>query len=199
MTRQAGTCVVFSLLFVAACGVGEDANTEERPPNPLGIECTDSFLVSGTFTASTARPVDVGGCWPAGTWTFSVSLDPTDDHILDITGDKLPDRCGKINGTSPAAFKSSYSFTVTRTDDGDGFVDAYAMNGGGFAADCSQSGDCVARLKVSSGGARECEAGLEIYSADRKQHWNLKPEQQTGETNLTGLGEYTQFINAQVP
>ena len=199
MAQKVGACVIFSVLMLG-CGVGGgEGNTEEIDENPLGIECTDAFKVSGTFTPSTARPVDVAGCWPAGTWTFSLTLDATDDNILDVTGDKLPDRCGKVAGTSPATFRSSYSFTVTRTDDGDGFVDSYAVNGSDFAADCSQAGDCVARLKVSEGGGLECEGGLEIYSADRKQYWNLKPEQATGQSALQGFGEFTQYTEAQIP
>ena len=202
MAHKAGACVVFSVLL-GACGVGSDGGgdpVEPVDPNPLAIQCTDAFNITGTFTPSTARPADVGGCWPAGTWTFSVALDPTNDAILDINGDMMPDRCGQVAGTQAATFKSSYSFVVTRTDDGDGYVDAYMMaTGQPFAQDCAQPGDCIARLKVSEGGARECEGGLEIYSADRKQYWNLHPSQETGSTTLNGLGEFTQYVEAQVP
>jgi hypothetical protein len=188
---------------------------EPVDPNPLAIACTDAFKITGTFTASTARPVDnpatlevdesVGGCWPAGTWTFGVTLDPGDENIIDVTGDKLPDRCGRVAGTAAATFEASYAFTVTRTDDGDGYIDTYAMNtSGGLAADCSVAGaKCVARLKVSEGGARECEGGLEIYSADRKQYWNLHPEQASAPApasgTLDGFGEFTQYNVPQTP
>ena len=195
-------------MLMMGCGVGGGEENEPIVPNPLAIACTDAFKISGTFTPSTARPVDnpatpdvnegVEGCWPAGTWTFSVTLDPVDDNVLDVTGDKLPDRCGRVAGTMPATFKQSYSFIVTRTDNGEGYADSYAMNGGGFAADCSQAGDCIARLKVSEGGALECEGGLEIYSADRKMHWNFKPEQETGQSALVGSGEFTQYNEPQV-
>lgn len=185
------------------CGVGDE--TTPIDPNPLAMACTDGFKVTGTFTASTPRPADVEGCWPAGTWTFQLALDPTDDQILDITGDQLPDRCGRVAGTTAATFESSYSFTVTRTDDGDGYVDSYAMAGGSFASKCANddgsptSGACVFRLKVSEGGGGECEGGLEIYSADRTEHWNLKPSQTTGVTALTGQGEYTKYTSPQKP
>lgn len=208
MTQKAGACVILSVML-AACGVGSDAGddgggddgpVEPTTPNPLGIQCTDAFKVSGTFTPGTARPADVGGCWPAGTWTFSVSLDPSDDAILDITGDKMPDRCGKVAGTQAATFKSSYSFVVTRVDDGDGYADSYVMaTGQPFQTSCASPGDCVARLKVTEGGNRECEGGLEIYSADRKQYWNLHPAQDTGVATLDGFGEYTQFLEPQTP
>src|SRR5687767_9646792 len=110
MAQKAGTCVVFSMLLVAACGVGDEGpDVETIDPNPLAIACTDAFKVSGTFTPSTARPVDnpatpdvdetVAGCWPAGTWTFSVTLDPSPENIIDVTGDKMPDRCGQVAGT----------------------------------------------------------------------------------------------------
>jgi len=185
--------------------VGDETTTEPIDPNPLAIACTDAFKVTGTFTAGDPRPVDVEGCWPAGTWTFQLSLDPTDDAILDVTADGLPDRCGRVAGTSPAGFESSYAFTVTRTDDGDGFVDSYAMAGGAFASKCTNddgsptSGACVFRLKVSEGGGGECEGGLEIFSADRTEHWNLKPAQTTGMTALAGFGEYTKYTAPQKP
>jgi hypothetical protein len=195
MAQKVGACVIFSVLV--GCGVGGGEGGESIDENPLGIECTDAFKITGTFTPSTARPVDVAGCWPAGTWTFSVTLDPTDDNILDVTGDMLPDRCGKVAGTQPATFKQSYSFTVTRTDDGDGYVDSYTMSG--ISNDCAQPGECLARLKVSEGGGLECEGGVEIWNADRKQYWNLKPEQATGQSALQGFGEFTQYVEAQIP
>ena len=207
MTQKAGACVILSLML-GACGVGSDAGGDDGGgddapvdpinPNPLGIQCTDAFKVTGTFTPGTARPADVAGCWPAGTWTFSVSLDPSDEAILDINGDKQPDRCGKVAGTQPATFKPTYSFTVTRVDDGEGYADNYMM-GQPFTTSCASAGDCVARLKVTEGGSRECEGGLEIYSADRKQYWNLHPAQDTGVTTLDGFGEFTQYVEAQTP
>jgi hypothetical protein len=206
MAQKAGA--LLALMFAAACGVGSDSSeppgvdaaVEPTTPNPLGIKCTDAMRLTGTFTASTARPVDVGGCWPAGTWTFSATLDPSNEAILDINGDKMPDRCGQVAGTAAATFKTSYSFIVTRTDDGDGYADTYAMaTGQPFATTCATAGDCVARLKITEGGARECEGGLEIYSADRKQYWNFHPTQATGSTTLEGLGEFTQYVEAQVP
>jgi hypothetical protein len=197
-------------MLLAACGVGGDDGPDPVDPNPLAIACTDAFTVTGTFTPSTARPVDnpatpnidesVAGCWPAGMWTFTAALDPTDDNILDVSGDKIPDRCGRVAGTQAATFEAGYAFTVTRTDDGDGYVDAYAMNSSGLAADCSAAGaKCVFRLKVSEGGSRECEGGLEIFSADRKQYWNLHPEQATGSTSISGVGEFTQYNAPQNP
>ena len=206
MAQKAGA--LLSMMFVAACGVGSDSDTmqgddgpvEPINPNPLAIQCTDAFKINGTFTPSTARPTDVAGCWPAGTWTFSVTLDPSDEAILDINGDKQPDRCGRVSGTVPATFKASYSFIVTRTDDGEGYADAYMMaTGQPFQTSCASPGDCVARLKVTEGGNRECEGGLEIYSADRKQYWNLHPAQDTGVATLDGFGEFTQYVEAQTP
>ncbi len=198
MAQRAGTCVVFSMLL-AACGVGGDDGVKPTDPNPLEIACTDAFTVTGTFTASTARPADVAGCWPAGTWTFSLALDPTDDNILDITGDGMPDRCGRVAGTAAASFESNYSFTATITDDGDGYVTNYAMNGGGFAADCTQTGKCIYRLKVTEGGDRECEGGIEIFNADRTESWNLHPTQATGSTTLEGSGDFVKYVNPQNP
>ncbi len=196
MAQKAGTCLL--LLLAVGCTVEDDVT--EDIDNPLGIACTDSFQVQGTFTAGTpAKPADVGGCWPVGTWSFSASLHPSDEGVRDITGDQLPDRCGKFGGTQPATTESNYAFVVSRTDAGEGWVDSYAMNGTTFGADCSAAGACIFRLKVSEGGGGECEGGLEIYSADRKEHWNFKPNQSTSSTTLTGFGEYTKFTVAQNP
>ncbi len=195
------------MMFVAACGVGSDsdnppsADAQVFEPNPLAIQCTDAFKISGTFTPSTARPVDVAGCWPAGTWTFSLTRDPSNDAILDINGDKMPDRCGAVAGTSPATFKPSYSFTATTTTTVPGEYDTTFMfaTGQGIAANCMQAGDCLFKLSVSQDGARECEGAVDVYSADRKQNWNLHPTQETGSTTLEGTAEYTLYLQAQQP
>lgn len=207
MAHKAGA-VIFSMLL-GACGVGSDGgpsggdDVQPMPvdPNPLAMKCTDAFTITGTFTPTTARPVDVLGCWGAGTWTFSLAIDPSMDSILDVTGDMQPDRCGQVAGTTAASFKSSYSFQLAIVTTAEGEYDqTYTFQTGqGVAADCTAAGDCLARLKVSQDGARECEAGIEIYSADRKQYWNLHPNQKTGETNILGAGEYTLYIDAQVP
>lgn len=207
MAQKAGACVVLAMML-GACGVGSDGggdpSTDAGPvepinPNPLSMKCTDSFKIAGTFTPSTARPTGLEGCWGAGTWTFSLSLDPSNESILDVNGDKQPDRCGQVAGTQAATFKSSYTFTlaVNTTVDGE-YENAYSMSTTGIAADCSQTGDCLFRLKVSQDGARECEAGMEIYSADRKSHWNLHPNQETGSTTLQGSGDFTLFNEAQI-
>lgn len=208
MVQKAGA-LLFSMLFTAACGVGSDGGDPPKPdsgpvepinPNPLSIKCTDSFKVTGSFTPSTARPTGVEGCWGAGTWTFQLSLDPSNEGILDVNGDKQPDRCGQVAGTQAAMFKTSYSFSLAIQANVDGeYENAYTMGTGmGLAADCNLAGDCLYRLKVQQDGARECEAGMEIYSADRKMHWNLKPNQETGSTTIEGNGDFTLFNEAQV-
>ncbi|MBA3393242.1 MAG: hypothetical protein H0T89_11380 [Deltaproteobacteria bacterium] len=209
MAQKAGARVLFSVTFLTAavgCGEGDETSNEPIDPNPLEIACTDAFKVTGSYTAGTpARPVDVEGCWPVGTWTFQLALDPTDDAILDVTGDSLPDRCGKVPGTTAATFESNYSFSVTRTDDGTGFQDSITMNGGAFQSKCANddgsqtTGACLFRLKVSEGGGAECEGVLELYSADRKEYWNLHPEQTTGVASISGFGEFTRYNVAQKP
>ena len=198
MAQKAGTCVLFSLLL-GACGVGGDDGQPVEPidPNPLAMKCTDAFTVTGTFTPSTARPVDVEGCWGAGTWTFSVATDPSMDNILDVDKDGKPDRCGQVAGTTAATFKASYSFILTQADDGNGWISTVAMNGGGFASNCNASGDCIARLSVTEGGDRECQGQLEILSSDRLMYWNLQPQQLTGAADLNGHGEYTLYNTPQ--
>jgi hypothetical protein len=204
---QKAGAVIFSMLL-GACGVGSDGGGgDDGPPpnppdpNPLAMKCTDAFTITGTFAPTTARPADVLGCWGAGTWTFSLALDPSTDSILDVTGDQKPDRCGSVAGTSAATFKPSYSFTLAITTTAEGEYDSvYTFAPGqGIAADCTGAGDCLARLKVSQDGARECEGGIEIYSADRKSYWNLHPNQKTGEGNIAGVGEFTLYNEPQTP
>ncbi|HWU86884.1 MAG TPA: hypothetical protein VN253_06400 [Kofleriaceae bacterium] len=170
-----------------------------KDPNPSKMVCTDAFKVTGTWTAGTpVRDADSPtGCWPVGTWNFTVSLDPTDTEILDITGDRKPDRCGAVSATKAATFDGSYSFVVTRTDDGDGWVDAYALTGA--VTQGSQkvwNTKVIYKLDVSEGGAGECEGGIELYSADGKEYWNLKPSL-TG-NSIAGFGNYALYEETQL-
>ena len=191
------------------CGVGDDAKFEPIDPNPNKKVCTDAFRVTGTFAEGTtpARPIDpdtnlpIGGCWPVGKWTFTVALDPTDDNILDLTGDGEPERCGKVAGTSAATFDARYSFDVTRTaivfgDGSDGFEEKYVLEGAVPDGELGRwNGKIFYRLKVTEGGGGDCEGGLELYSTDKKSYWNLKPAQ-TGAV-LGGVGDFALYEEPQ--
>lgn len=196
MMHRAGAFIAIAFLAVG-CGVGDD-DFEPRDPNPAKMICTDAFKATGTWTAGIPmRDIDSPtGCWPVGLWSFTVSLDPTDDQILDITGDQKPDRCGAVSGTRAATFEGNYSFTVNRVDDGDGWVESYVVTG---AVD--QGGQkiwndkVIYKVKVTEGGGGECEGGLEIYSRDGLEYWNMKPNL-TG-TTITGAGDYAIYEEPQ--
>jgi len=147
-------------------------DTDDRNEQ-LGIICDAVFNITGTFVAGTpARPAEVPtGCWPVGTWTFTAS-------IAENTCPAGPD------GTPSVTLLPSYRFTVGREEGADmaGWVDTYVWAGDQAA---------VRRLKVTEGGAGDCEGGLELFSADGTEFWNMKPSQDGGV--LAGSGEYAKY------
>ena len=198
------------MISFLAVGCSVDGDEFEKPnPNPTKLVCSDSFRITGTFaeSANPPRPIDtdtglpITGCWPVGKWTFTVALDPTDDSILDLTGDDQADRCGKVAGTSAATFDARYSFDVTRTnvvfpDGSEGFEEKYVLEGAVPDGNFSRWNDKIFyRLKVTEGGGGLCEGGLELYSMDKTSYWNLHPAQ-TG-TVLSGDGDYALFQEPQ--
>ncbi len=185
------------------CGVGD----EEEFALDQAV-CTDAFKVTGSLTPKDPQrptqdpnnPADpFTGCWPVGTWTFTVSIDPSDENILDVDGDQMGDRCGVVGGTKVASFEASYSFIVDRKEgmDGQGPEDSYTLVGAVQEGDKWTWNDKVlSRLKVTEGGGGECEGGLELFSADGKSYWNMKPAL-TG-TTISGFGDFKLFEKAQL-
>jgi|SRR5215510_1640904 len=176
MMRPARLVLSFALLAFAACdpgGVngpdpgGPDANNGRD--QPLGIICNATFKTNGTFTLGQAQPADVSGCWPIGTWTFTVTLD---------TNQCQP----------PPTLLPSYSFQVDAVADVDGNL-SYQYT---YLTDPTSH----FRLKVSGDGGGLCQGSLELYSPDGKQYWNLKPSLETGNV-LDGFGEYALYDSDQ--
>jgi hypothetical protein len=199
--RLAGACL---LILFAGCGVGDDSDLdppiEPIDPNPNRMVCSEGFTVRGTWAAGTpARPLDEPtGCWPVGTWTFTATIDPQYE-AADLDGDAVGERCGQVPGTSAPTLEPSYSFTVNRVDNGDGWEESYIFNGEEAR---------LFRIKVSEGGAKECEGQLELLSPDDKQLWSFKPNQGVAlddngnpvpgsATELIGSGEYIVFLDSQ--
>ncbi len=172
MKRIAGS-IVLALVAVTGCGVGGDdgpGNGSDDPNQKLGIVCNAMMTLSGSFTEGTpARPLDpdtnmpITGCWPVGTWSFSVST--------------------MMNGCPSAPVPlATYSFRVDRNDpDGTGYVESYAN---------LTTTDLRTHIEVSATG-NGCEGILELGNADGTQYWNLHPVL-NGNT-LTGSGEYTLY------
>lgn len=173
-------------LWLAACGVGDDGT----PSTPEPRECLANLSITGQFTMSQAPPdelnndtgmppgdgkPDINGCWPTGTWTFSAA-------IVDNTCKTEPVLLPEYKFTAvfvPDPTEAKYTYTLNTPDPG-------SMNH---------------RIHVSSGGGGLCEAGVELYSADGKQSWNLQPALNTFNANgpLTGLGEYAEWKDSQYP
>lgn len=202
MIERLGACFFVSLLAVG-CGVGDDDGEFAQDQ----AVCADAFKVSGSMTPKAPlrptmdpnNPADpFTGCWPVGTWNFTVSLDPSNENIIDVDGDQQGDRCGSVSGTRPATFDASYSFTVDRAEgsDGQGPADSYTLVGAVAEGERFRWNDkFLFRLKVTEGGGGECEGGLELFSEDGKSYWNLKPAL-TG-TTISGFGEFKLFEKAQ--
>jgi hypothetical protein len=203
MFQRLGAFLFLSSLLGVGCGVGDDSGD-----TPL---CAEAFTVTGTFAPGTpARPAtapspdETGtfppftGCWPVGTWTFSVAIDTTGATLQDFNGDGVNDRCGEVSDTKVATFESSYSFVVNRTDDAkEDYIDSYTLTGAAVSGEHTIWNDKVLyKLKVTEGGSAECEGGLELYSQDGKSYWNLHPTQ--GGTTIGGTGDFFVYKNNQL-
>lgn len=221
---KAGAFLVCAM-FAAACGVGDEGeDIVPIDPNPLKAVCNAAFKTTGTFQqngpaiddngtpADTSDDIEIAGCFPIGTWTFTATVD-TEAEVPDINGDGVGDRCGE-NGTAAPQLPPSFEFRVDRVDspDGTGKVDKYfAKCGGeyfnlsddtnndgtpdGLAGCNAKLGFTMVRLKVSEGGGGQCEGIIEFMDTTRKKAYNLHPAQ-TGAT-LSGFGEYTEFLEEQ--
>jgi hypothetical protein len=173
------------LAATTACGVGDDGGSNltggggtpmggvDDTNSKLGVTCTADLKAMGTFTAGTpARPNDpdtgnpVDGCWPVGTWTFTVSV-------------------AMNNGCAAAPTPlAGYSFKLDRAEgsDGLGLTDTLTNT-------TTLGTGQVYHLSVST-SAQGCKAHLEVGSADGKDYWNIEPELLNGVPGLSGTGEY---------
>ena len=162
MLRIAGV----SALLLTGCLVQTDADPVEST-DMLGRVCTTTLKTSGSFVQSKAAPPNEDGtpykgCWPIGTWTFTASI---------VEGD-----C-----TTPPTLLDQYQFKVDEMFDADGIQ--YQVNT--YMTDPSARH----RVKVSQGGDGLCEGELNLFSADGKEVFILKPELYE-DLHLGGEGEY---------
>jgi hypothetical protein len=179
----------FTALLVGACGVGDDDGTTPPPFTEDPRLCTANFTIAGSFTLGMAPPDDVNndtgeppgdgqpdimGCWPTGTWTWTVAA-------ADTTCATAP--------TPEASYSFRTDYVVTDGDPGY----AYTLVAPALTSNF--------RLKVSSGGGGLCEGGLEIFSADGKESWNLQPALDVFNASgpLTGVAEYALWKESQTP
>jgi hypothetical protein len=178
--------VLASLVLIGACGVGDPA----PPTNPMQAAerlCTDTYTLAGNFSLGMASPdrvdnetqqppgdgtPDIQGCWPVGTWTFTLTRTGGD--------------------CSPAPTLPSVTFQVDFIDDPIEPAYEEILTAPSIADH---------RLHVSQGGGGLCEGGLELYSADGKEVFNLHPTLNVFNTNgpLGGSGEFSRFSKNQTP
>lgn len=177
-----------SLLLIAACGVGDEAPIQ--PGNMTAAErlCTDTYDLSGTFTLGQASPdnvnndtgeappdgmPDIQGCWPTGTWSFTLTRSGGD--------------------CSPApTLPGSVQFHV------DFLADPIEPS---YAEVLDAPAVAHHRVHVSQGGGGLCEGGIELYSDDGKEVYNLHPTLNVFNQNgpLGGSGEFSRFSKNQIP
>jgi hypothetical protein len=141
----------------------------------LGRVCTQTLKHSGSFVQSKAPPpkedgTPYTGCWPIGTWTFTAAVEGPGD--CDNTPSLLP----------------QYQFKVDEMLDADGIP--YQVNT--YMTDPTVRH----RVKVSQGGAGLCEGELNLFSADGKEVWILKPSMYA-DLHLEGEGEYQLYGSDQ--
>jgi hypothetical protein len=133
---------------VIGCGGEENASSQSTGATDdrnavLGIVCDADLTVAGTFAASAPQPVDVIGCWPVGTWTFTLA----------VTDNRCP---------TPPDLRTSYRIEVSQDADGN---QRYT--------DLDDPNNPSPDLRVTSGGSGLCEGSFRFYSADGKTVTNV--------------------------
>ncbi len=172
MMKLAGACVFLGLSLLA-CTNGDTMG------DPNGQQCVAHMTATGTFAPNTATPPPNGwgngGCWPAGTWTFSLA----------VTDNNCP------AAPTPLA---QYSFKGVETTDmnGDPVVNTFTL----ITPDPSLQRNIV---KVSEGGAGLCAGEVDLYSTDGKQVWSLQPEINFDNATISGDGSFEIYSTDQWP
>lgn len=153
----------FVLLFVAACGVGDDSTP---PDDKTPRTCNAKGTITGTWTSSMADPdldgdgaPDVLGCWDVGTWTFTATL--TDAGNCSPAPTLLPSYSFVATRTiTPAGCTQGPNTTCELTDESWSYTTNAATHN---------------RTKTSEGGGGICEGQLELFSDDGKSVWTFTP------------------------
>jgi hypothetical protein len=168
MLRIAGV----GAILLTGCMVDSIDEIEGTPipdEDLIGRICTMQMTVTGSFVESTPAPPDpedgtpYSGCWPIGVWTFQAQRGETDCE-------------------TPPLLLNQYQFKVELKIDADGLE--YQSNS--YMTDPSVRH----RVKVSQGGDGLCEGELDLFSADGKEVWIIKPELYA-DKHLGGSGEYS--------
>ena len=166
-TSYAAASLLAAATAAAGCGVG-GVNTD-----PNALLCAAPVTITGTFSQEAEQPAEIAGCWPIGTWSFTVAVGEGD--------------CGQV----PAPL-TNYAIRFERDTSADQpdyvWISSYLTD----------PNDAWVEVSVTSGGGGLCEADVQIYSADGTALWNLHPALQADDT-LNGQGEYMLYSGDQRP
>ena len=170
MLRTAGLAGLIAVLATTGCTVESQGDDVQTGPDLIGRVCTMQRTVTGSFMQTTAPPVHEDGtpytgCWPIGVWTFQAQR-------------------GDSDCSTPGMLLTQYQFKVEERLDTDGLP--YQVNS--YMTDTSTRN----RVKVSQGGDGLCEGELNLFSADGKEVWVIKPELYA-DKHLGGDGEYALY------
>jgi hypothetical protein len=162
--------VLSAVIFVAACDAGNDPG----PNNTLGLQCSATLTITGSFVEGQAPPLNPDGttfmgCWPIGNWTFAAMINEND--------------CADSPMLLP-----SYEFQGTLSTDMNG---DYNEN---FAYITDPTSNYL--VKVTTEGNAMCEGELDLYSTDGMKVWNLSPFLNP-DNSIDGKGTYEEYTSDQ--
>lgn len=169
--RLATTSLFFVVIGCTGDSPGGGGGGVDADIDPDPRLCVATLSTSGTFAKdASADPLPGSGCRPWGTWTFTTAI--------------------VSNNCSPAPSVQEYQFKATWKLDNDGnTITEYS-----YLTDPTTEH----RIKHSQGGSGLCAGELQLYSADGKTVFNLRPEL-NADNSITGDGEYAVFTTDQRP
>ena len=181
--RIARLTAVLGFSLLGACTTGNNA------PDPTGRLCSTHYTVSGTFMQSTARPADnQDGCWPVGTWTFSVAVDTTQDNTCNPAPTPLPmyqmEADWVADPNDPGQMVETFKY-----DTDPSVLNHVSVTEGGVI------------MGGNGSGFGACAGELDLWDAACTHVWTLQPEADTYDPGGTiqGQGEYSEYGSMHCP
>ncbi len=153
--------------LLVACDPGSvDGQTTDE------LLCSAELTFAGSFAVGTPKPLEISGCWPIGTWTFTAAVGVHDCAAAPTPLPQYQIRVDRDLTSEDPDFSWLYTYV---TDP---------------AAPSSVS--------VTSGGGGLCEGIVLVFSADGKTVWNMHPALQA-DNSLNGTGDYEIHTVSQIP
>ncbi|MBX3159626.1 MAG: hypothetical protein KF773_26890 [Deltaproteobacteria bacterium] len=177
------------VFFLAACGVGDDDGGDDTSGTDKRL-CTTTFALTGQYTLGSSPPdrvnnetqappadgiPDIQGCWPTGTWSFSLTATEGTCTPAPAPPTTVAFRVDFVDD----AVEPRYTYTLTQP----------------------ASGVRNPRVSVSQGGGGTCEGIIELFNDNGKEVYNLTPYisvfNQSGP--ISGQGEFSRWNRDQTP